>query len=79
MYAFPSLLKKESEAQSSQELQELRLKNASLEKELAHVKGGYEEELERILKQVYRQLALLILLEILVYFISLLVGSVQSI
>lgn len=71
MYAFPSLLKKESEAQSSQELQELRLKNASLEKELAHVKGGYEEELERILKQVYRQLALPILLEILVYFISL--------
>ena len=44
---------KESEAQSSQELQELRLKNAALEKELARVKEAYEEELEGILKQVY--------------------------
>lgn len=49
----PFSFSKESEAQSSQELQELRLKNAALEKELARVKEAYEEELEGILKQVF--------------------------
>ena len=42
----------ESDVQSSKEFQDLKEKNDVLEKEIVSMKQHYEEELEKILKQV---------------------------